>query len=126
MPRKKNVETNIMQALRKEHLKSGSSLSFQEWILNSDVSHEHWEDEIMSKKQTKLKLLIEAIPKKEVDLDELSISDIECLDKYIQMENERFVRGRSEQIIIFVQWLEDNHSIHIHDMIVTDFLRYGK
>ena len=33
MPRKKNVETKVMQGLRKEHLKSGSSLSFEEWSL---------------------------------------------------------------------------------------------
>jgi len=69
MPRKKNVETKVMQALRKEWLKSGSSLSFEEWILTVDPS---------------------------------------------------------ERITTFVKWLEDNHSIHIHDMIVTDFLRYGK
>ena len=32
MPRKKNVETKVIQALRKEHLKTGSSLSFDEWL----------------------------------------------------------------------------------------------
>ena len=37
MPRKKNVETKVMQALRKEHLKSCSSLSFDEWTRVIDV-----------------------------------------------------------------------------------------
>ena len=36
------------------------------------------------------------------------------------------IDSSSERITTFVQWLEDNHSIHIHDMIVIDFLRYGK
>jgi len=35
------------------------------------------------------------------------------------------VSGRSEQLTAFVQWLEDNHSIRIHDMILQDYLKYG-
>lgn len=32
---------------------------------------------------------------------------------------------KSAQITSFVEWLKDNHSIEIHDMIVQDYLKYG-
>jgi len=61
------------------------------------------------------------------ELSKLSKKDIIEIAQGIGNENQRSLTGDSgEQITTFVQWLEDNHSIHIHDMIVTDFLRYGK
>jgi len=35
------------------------------------------------------------------------------------------VVGRSEQLTAFTEWLKDNHSIEIHDMILQDYIRYG-
>lgn len=35
------------------------------------------------------------------------------------------VMGRSEQLTAFAEWLKDNHSIEIHDMILKDYIAYG-
>jgi hypothetical protein len=32
---------------------------------------------------------------------------------------------KEQQITSFVEWLKDNHSIEIHDMIVQDYVKYG-
>ena len=32
---------------------------------------------------------------------------------------------RRKQIITFTEWLSENHSIEIHDMILQDYLHYG-
>lgn len=35
------------------------------------------------------------------------------------------VSGRSEQLTAFCEWIKDNHSIEIHDMILQDYIKYG-
>jgi len=58
----------------------------------------------------------------------LDTTDLQELDKQrittdlLRLFN---VVGRSEQLTAFTEWLKDNHSIEIHDMILQDYMRYG-
>lgn len=49
-------------------------------------------------------------------------SIIEALNEALCIHD---VVGRSEQLTAFTEWLKDNHSIEIHDMILQDYIRYG-
>jgi hypothetical protein len=42
-----------------------------------------------------------------------------------QVEDLFAASDRSEQLTAFAEWLEDNYSIKIHDMILQDYIRYG-
>ena len=50
--------------------------------------------------------------------------------RYIRSEMILFAEAyyesnRKDHITAFAEWLKDNHSIEIHDMIIQDYLRYG-
>ena len=50
----------------------------------------------------------------------------QALKKYRELAlRQAPVVGRSEQLTAFIEWLKDNHSIEIHDMILQDYIRYG-